>query len=65
MRKNSLSGAEKGGEYFGEDKFRFVQTLIKASDHKDLKRAALEREVSLAIMLREIIENYLKQQREE
>ena len=65
MRENKLSGAEKGGEnVIGEDQGRFIQTLISASDHKDLRRIALEEEISLAILLREIIHSYLENKKE-
>ena len=57
MRKNDLSGVEKGGE----DRYRFIQTLISASEHRALRLIALDEDATLTKLLREIIQNFLKQ----
>ena len=54
MNKNGKSETMKGGEPV------FVQTLVSASEHKDLKRIAVEMELTLSLTLREIIKTYIK-----
>lgn len=58
MSNNGESVAMKGGEPI------FVQTLISASEHKDLKRIAVEMELTLSLTLREIIKTYIKTNKE-
>ena len=46
----------------GETRYRFVQTLLCPYLHKALRRVALEKDFTLAEMLREIVETYFKKE---
>ena len=54
MSKNNRSGS-KGGD----GRHKFVQTLVSPDEHKALKVAALDMDVTLAWLLRDIIRNFL------
>ena len=55
MHKNNRSGG-KGGD----GSHKFVQTLVSPEEHKALKVVALDKDVTLAWLLRDIIKNFLK-----
>jgi len=54
MSKNRTSGKEGG-----DGRHRFVQTLISPEAHRALKVLALDKDVTLAQLLRDIIGDYL------
>ena len=43
---------------------KFVQTLVDAKQHKMLKFIALKRDMTLAELLRSIVENFLKEEKD-
>ena len=59
MKKNDLSGVEEGGE----DRYRFVQTLISASEYKALRLIAINEDATLTALLRKVIQNFLNREK--
>ena len=57
MHKNNRSGS-KGGD----ERHKFVQTLVDSEAHKALKMLALERDCTLAFLLRSIIETFINKE---
>jgi len=55
MSRNNRSG-NKGGD----GRHKFVQTLVSPDEHKALKVVALDMDVTLAWLLRNIIRKFLK-----
>lgn len=55
MGRNNRSGG-KGGD----GRHKFVQTLVSPDEHKALKMLALDKDVTLARLLRGIIRTFLK-----
>lgn len=50
----------KSGDKGGDGRHKFVQTLVSPEEHKALKVVALDMDVTLAWLLRDIIKNFLK-----
>ena len=59
MSRNKKSGNEKGGD----GRHRFVQTLLGPKEHKALKVIALNRDCTLADLLKYIIKNFIEGER--
>ena len=58
MKQINLVKNEKGGE----KRHRFVQALVCPYQHKALKRLALDQDITLAELLKEIIKLYLRKE---
>ena len=54
-----MSKYNKSGNKGGDKRYRFVQTLVSPEEHKALKVEALNMDVTLAWLLRDIIRNFI------
>ena len=57
----SLNTKEKGGH---DEIGRWVKTLVSKTDHMLLKLLAMDRDISLTQLIREIIESFLKEEKD-
>ena len=58
----SLNTKEKGGKNGQLEKW--VKTMVSSSDHMLLKLLAIDKDISLTQLIREIIESFLKEEKD-
>lgn len=59
MNYKSTTDKNKKG---GKKRYKFVQTLLCPTIHKALRSLAVERDITLAELLQEIVESYFKKE---
>ena len=64
MGENNKTLKTSGNEKGGDGRHRFVQTRLNASDHLSLSVIALERDITLTDLLKEIIKDFLTKTKE-